>query len=360
MTELKNDRFLRALQRQPVDVTPVWMMRQAGRYLPEYRASRARAGDFMGLCTNPEMACEVTLQPLERYPLDAAILFSDILTIPDAMGLGLYFETGEGPRFRKRIDSAADIAALPIPDPEKDLGYVMNAVRTIRHELNGRVPLIGFSGSPWTLATYMVEGGSSKDFRKTKAMLYNEPEAMHQLLGKLADAVTSYLNGQILAGAQAVQIFDTWGGNLSADAYQKFSLAYMRKIVSGLIREHDGRKVPVILFTKNGGLWLESIAESGADALGLDWTMDIGVARSRVGAKVALQGNMDPAVLYASPDAIRAEVGRILASYGKGSGHVFNLGHGITPEVDPAHAGAFIEAVHELSAKYHDPSAIVV
>ncbi|PAU88198.1 uroporphyrinogen decarboxylase [Pseudomonas sp. WN033] len=360
MTELKNDRFLRALQRQPVDVTPVWMMRQAGRYLPEYRASRARAGDFMGLCTNPEMACEVTLQPLERYPLDAAILFSDILTIPDAMGLGLYFETGEGPRFRKRIDSAADIAALPIPDPEKDLGYVMNAVRTIRRELNGRVPLIGFSGSPWTLATYMVEGGSSKDFRKTKAMLYNEPEAMHQLLGKLADAVTSYLNGQILAGAQAVQIFDTWGGNLSADAYQKFSLAYMRKIVSGLIREHDGRKVPVILFTKNGGLWLESIAESGADALGLDWTMDIGVARSRVGAKVALQGNMDPAVLYASPDAIRAEVGRILASYGKGSGHVFNLGHGITPEVDPAHAGAFIEAVHELSAKYHDPSAIVV
>ncbi|RHW22342.1 uroporphyrinogen decarboxylase [Pseudomonas jilinensis] len=360
MTELKNDRFLRALQRQPVDVTPVWMMRQAGRYLPEYRASRARAGDFMGLCTNPEMACEVTLQPLERYPLDAAILFSDILTIPDAMGLGLYFETGEGPRFRKRIDSVADIAALPIPDPEKDLGYVMNAVRTIRRELNGRVPLIGFSGSPWTLATYMVEGGSSKDFRKTKAMLYNEPEAMHQLLGKLADAVTSYLNGQILAGAQAVQIFDTWGGNLSADAYQKFSLAYMRKIVSGLIREHDGRKVPVILFTKNGGLWLESIAESGADALGLDWTMDIGVARSRVGAKVALQGNMDPAVLYASPDAIRAEVGRILASYGKGSGHVFNLGHGITPEVDPAHAGAFIEAVHELSAKYHDPSAIVV
>ncbi|AQZ94468.1 uroporphyrinogen decarboxylase [Halopseudomonas phragmitis] len=360
MTELKNDRFLRALQRQPVDVTPVWMMRQAGRYLPEYRASRARAGDFMGLCTNPEMACEVTLQPLERYPLDAAILFSDILTIPDAMGLGLYFETGEGPRFRKRIDSVADIAALPIPDPEKDLGYVMNAVRTIRRELNGRVPLIGFSGSPWTLATYMVEGGSSKDFRKTKAMLYNEPEAMHQLLGKLADAVTSYLNGQILAGAQAVQIFDTWGGNLSADAYQKFSLAYMRKIVSRLIREHDGRKVPVILFTKNGGLWLESIAESGADALGLDWTMDIGVARSRVGAKVALQGNMDPAVLYASPDAIRAEVGRILASYGKGSGHVFNLGHGITPEVDPAHAGAFIEAVHELSAKYHDPSAIVV
>ena len=359
MTNLKNDRFLRALQRQPVDVTPVWMMRQAGRYLPEYRASRARAGDFMGLCMNPQMACEVTLQPLDRYPLDAAILFSDILTIPDAMGLGLYFETGEGPRFRKRIDTAADIEALPIPDPEKDLGYVMGAVRTIRRELNGRVPLIGFSGSPWTLATYMVEGGSSKDFRKTKAMLYDQPQAMHQLLGKLADAVTAYLNGQILAGAQAVQIFDTWGGNLSADAYQKFSLAYMRRIVSGLIREHDGRKVPVILFTKNGGLWLESIAEAGADALGLDWTMDIGVARSRVGAKVALQGNMDPTVLYAKPEAIRAEVARILASYGKGSGHVFNLGHGITPEVDPAHAGAFIEAVHELSAVYHDPAAVV-
>tara|TARA_R110000764_G_scaffold33224_5_gene74567 strand:- start:30775 stop:31857 length:1083 start_codon:yes stop_codon:yes gene_type:complete len=359
MTELKNDRFLRALQCQPVDVTPVWMMRQAGRYLPEYRAARARAGDFMGLCTNPEMACEVTLQPLERYPLDAAILFSDILTIPDAMGQGLYFEAGEGPRFRKVINTAADIEALPIPDPEKDLGYVMGAVRTIRRELNGRVPLIGFSGSPWTLATYMVEGGSSKDFRKTKAMLYDQPEAMHLLLDKLADSVISYLNGQILAGAQAVQIFDTWGGNLSADAYQKFSLAYMRKIVAGLIRENDGRKVPVILFTKNGGLWLESIVETGADALGLDWTMDIGVARSRVGAKVALQGNMDPTVLYAKPAAIREEVARILASYGKGSGHVFNLGHGITPEVDPAHAGAFIEAVHEMSAIYHDSTAIV-
>ena len=360
MTALKNDRFLRALLKQPVDVTPVWMMRQAGRYLPEYRASRAKAGDFMSLCMNPELACEVTLQPLDRYPLDAAILFSDILTVPDAMGLGLYFETGEGPRFKKVVSTAADIEALPIPDPEQDLGYVMQAVRTIRRELNGRVPLIGFSGSPWTLATYMVEGGSSRDFRKTKAMLYDQPEVMHLLLDKLAQSVTSYLNGQILAGAQAVQIFDTWGGNLSADAYQKFSLAYMRKIVSGLIREHDGRKIPVILFTKNGGLWLESIADAGADALGLDWTMDIGVARSRVGAKVALQGNMDPTVLYAKPAAIRAEVARILASYGKGSGHVFNLGHGITPEVDPAHAGAFIEAVHELSAIYHDPNAIVV
>jgi len=353
MTALKNDRFLRALLKQPVDVTPVWMMRQAGRYLPEYRASRSKAGDFMSLCKNPELACEVTLQPLERYPLDAAILFSDILTVPDAMGLGLYFEAGEGPRFKKVVSSAADIEALPIPDPEKDLGYVMNAVRTIRRELNGRVPLIGFSGSPWTLATYMVEGGSSKDFRKSKAMLYESPQAMHTLLDKLAQSVTGYLNGQILAGAQAVQIFDSWGGSLSAAAYQEFSLAYMQKIVDGLIREHDGRRVPVILFTKGGGLWLESMAASGAEALGLDWTCDIGAARARVGDKVALQGNMDPSVLFAKPDAIRAEVGRILASFGSGEGHVFNLGHGITPEVDPAHAGAFIESVHELSAQYH-------
>ena len=353
MTALKNDRFLRALLKQPVDVTPVWMMRQAGRYLPEYRASRAKAGDFMSLCMNPAFACEVTLQPLERYPLDAAILFSDILTVPDAMGLGLYFETGEGPRFRKTVSTLADIEALPIPDAQKDLGYVMDAVSTIRRELNGRVPLIGFAGSPWTLATYMVEGGSSKDFRKSKAMLYDNPHAMHLLLDKLAQSVTAYLNGQILAGAQAVQIFDSWGGSLSAAAYQEFSLAYMRKIVNGLIREHDGRKVPVILFTKGGGLWLESIADAGADALGLDWTCDIGEARRRVGNKVALQGNMDPTVLYANPNAIRQEVSNILASYGSGTGHVFNLGHGITPEVDPANAGAFIEAVHEMSAKYH-------
>lgn len=353
MTALKNDRFLRALLKQPVDVTPVWMMRQAGRYLPEYRASRAKAGDFMSLCMNPELACEVTLQPLDRYPLDAAILFSDILTIPDAMGLGLYFETGEGPRFKKVISTPADIAALPIPDPEKDLGYVMDAVRTIRRELNGRVPLIGFSGSPWTLATYMVEGGSSKDFRKSKAMLYDNPQAMHDLLDKLAQSVTSYLNAQILAGAQAVQIFDSWGGSLSDAAYREFSLFYMERIVAGLIRQHEGREVPVILFTKGGGLWLESMAEAGATALGLDWTCDIRNARARVGDKVALQGNMDPTVLYANPTAIRAEVARILERYGNGSGHVFNLGHGITPEVDPRNAGVFIEAVHELSAQYH-------
>lgn len=353
MTALKNDRFLRALLKQPVDVTPVWMMRQAGRYLPEYRASRARAGGFMDLCMNAELACEVTLQPLERYPLDAAILFSDILTIPDAMGLGLYFETGEGPRFRKVVDTAEAIAALPIPDPEKDLGYVMNAVRTIRSELNGRVPLIGFSGSPWTLATYMVEGGSSKDFRKSKALLYDDPQAMHMLLDKLAQSVTSYLNAQILAGAQAVQIFDSWGGSLSSAAYQEFSLAYMQKIVNGLIRENEGRRVPVILFTKGGGLWLESMADTGVEALGLDWTCDIGTARQRVGDKVALQGNMDPTVLYANPAAIEKEVGRILESYGNGPGHIFNLGHGITPEVKPENAGAFINAVHDLSAKYH-------
>ena len=353
MTALKNDRFLRALLKQPVDVTPVWMMRQAGRYLPEYRASRARAGGFMDLCMNAEMACEVTLQPLERYPLDAAILFSDILTIPDAMGLGLYFETGEGPRFRKVVDTAEAIDALPIPDPEKDLGYVMNAVRTIRKELNGRVPLIGFAGSPWTLATYMVEGGSSKDFRKSKALLYDDPQAMHVLLDKLAQSVTSYLNAQILAGAQAVQIFDSWGGSLSTAAYHEFSLSYMQKIVDGLIREHEGRRVPVILFTKGGGLWLESMADTGVEGLGLDWTCEMGVARQRVGDKVALQGNMDPTVLYANPAAIETEVGRILESYGKGPGHIFNLGHGITPEVKPENAGAFINAVHDLSAKYH-------
>ncbi len=353
MTDLKNDRFLRALLKQPVDVTPVWMMRQAGRYLPEYRASRQRAGDFMGLCTNPEMACEVTLQPLDRYPLDAAILFSDILTIPDAMGLGLHFETGEGPRFKKPVRTEADVAALSVINPAKDLPYVIDAVKTIRRALNGRVPLIGFSGSPWTLATYMIEGGSSKDFRRAKEMLYNQPQAMHQLLSVLADSVIAYLNAQILAGAQAVQIFDTWGGALSHAAYQEFSLQYMSKIVAGLIRENEGRQVPVILFTKGGGQWLETMAESGATALGLDWTTNIGEARSRVGTKVSLQGNMDPTILYASPERIRAEVGRILSAYGKGSGHVFNLGHGITPEVDPEHAGAFINAVHELSYEFH-------
>ncbi len=350
---LKNDRYLRALLKQPVDVTPVWMMRQAGRYLPEYKATRAVAGDFMSLCKNAELACEVTLQPLRRFPLDAAILFSDILTIPDAMGLGLYFETGEGPRFRKVIDSLADIEALPVPDPDQDLGYVMDAVRTIRRELNGRVPLIGFSGSPWTLATYMVEGGSSKDFRHLKTMLYDTPDTMHQLLDTLAQAVTDYLNAQIRAGAQAVQIFDTWGGALSTPAYLEFSLRYMEQIVSGLIREHDGRRVPVILFTKNGGQWLEHIACAGADALGIDWSTELSDARARVGHKVALQGNLDPNVLFARPSAIRAEVARVLESYGHGPGHVFNLGHGISQFTNPDHVTAFMEALHDLSPQYH-------
>ena len=327
-SELDNDLFLRALAREPVERTPVWMMRQAGRYLPEYRASRENAGSFMDLCRNADLACEVTLQPLARYPLDAAILFSDILTIPDAMGLGLYFEAGEGPRFRKTVRSAEEVAQLPVPDAERDLDYVMRAVSTIRSALNGRVPLIGFSGSPWTLATYMVEGGSSKDFRHLKAMIYDQPELAHQLLDKLARAVTDYLNAQIRHGAQAVQIFDTWGGTLSAEAYQSFSLRYMKQIVDGLVRENDG-------------LWLESMAESGCDALGLDWTINIGEARRRVGHKVALQGNMDPAVLYASPETIRQEVKRIISDFGDYPGHVFNLGHGITPHVDPENARAY-------------------
>lgn len=357
MTELKNDRFLRALQREPVDATPVWMMRQAGRYLPEYRAARASAGSFMDLCSNPEFACEVTLQPLKRYPLDAAILFSDILTIPDAMGLGLYFEEGEGPKFRKPLRTAKDIEALSVIDPASDLPYVLDAVRLIRRELGGSVPLIGFSGSPWTLATYMIEGGSSRDFRRAKQILYDTPELMHQLLETLAQSVIAYLNGQILAGAQAVQIFDTWGGALSHSTYEEFSLKYMEKIVAGLIKEHEGRRVPVILFTKGGGQWLEQMAATGATALGLDWTCDISAARTRVGAKVALQGNMDPTILYASPKRIRTEVASILKAYGANTGHVFNLGHGITPEVDPVHAGAFIESVHELSAIYHEQLA---
>jgi len=350
MSELKNDRFLKALMRQPVDRTPVWMMRQAGRYLPEYRATRAQAGDFMSLCKNTEAACEVTLQPLERYELDAAILFSDILTIPDAMGLGLYFEEGEGPKFRKPVRTEADIEQLKVVDTASDLSYVTDAVTMIRRELQGRVPLIGFSGSPWTLATYMVEGQSSRDFARAKTMLYTQPELMHQLLDKLALSVIDYLNAQIVAGAQVVQIFDTWGGALSHAAYQEFSLAYMQKIVSGLIKQADGRDVPVILFTKGGGLWLEAMADTGCQGLGLDWTMDIGVAKARVGDRVALQGNMDPAVLRADPATIEREVQRILASFGQGSGHIFNLGHGITPDIDPEHAKVFIEAVHKFSA----------
>ena len=350
---LKNDRFLKALAREKVDVTPVWMMRQAGRYLPEYRSIRKQAGDFLSLCQNPELACEVTLQPLRRYAFDAAILFSDILTIPDAMGQGLYFAEGEGPKFRKVIRSAADVDNLPDVNIADELSYVTDAVALIRKELNGSVPLIGFSGSPWTLATYMIEGGGSKDFRFAKQFLYNHPEAMHLLLDKLALAVTDYLNAQIRAGAQALQIFDTWGGILTSAAYREFSLDYMSKIIGGLIAENEGRKVPVIVFTKNGGQWLQAIADCACQAIGLDWTTDIGTARSQVGERVALQGNMDPTLLYASTDSIRREVATILKSFGAGSGHVFNLGHGITPEVDPEHVAVFVEAVHELSSQYH-------
>lgn len=353
MTALKNDRFLRALLRQPVDVTPVWMMRQAGRYLPEYKETRKKAGDFLTLCKTPELACEVTLQPLVRFDLDAAILFSDILTIPDAMGLGLYFAEGEGPHFERPVRSAADVKKLAVPDMHDKLGYVMDAVRVIRRELNGSVPLIGFSGSPWTLATYMVEGGGSKEFAKVKGMLYDDPKSMHQLLDVIARTVIAYLNAQIEAGAQALMIFDTWGGTLTTRDYKTFSLDYMQQIIAGLKREQDGQRVPVVLFSKGGCQWLETQAQTGADCLGIDWTIDIGQARQRVGNKVALQGNMDPTVLYASPQRIRDEVAFILQSFGKGSGHVFNLGHGIQQNVNPDHAKAFIDAVHELSKPYH-------
>ena len=327
-------------------------MRQAGRYLPEYRATRAQAGGFMDLCKNTDFATEVTIQPLERFDLDAAILFSDILTVPDAMGLGLYFETGEGPKFTKPIQTEADVNALQVPDMA-NLRYVFDAVKSIRSALNGRVPLIGFSGSPFTLACYMVEGGSSKEFRTIKTMMYSRPDLLHKILDVNAQAVTAYLNEQIAHGAQAVQIFDTWGGVLSDVAFQAFSLRYIKQIISGLKRENEGRRVPVIVFTKGGGQWLESMAESGADALGLDWTTNIAQARARVGDKVALQGNFDPFALFGTPDAIKAEAARILADFGNGSGHVFNLGHGINQHADPEHAKILVDTVHELSRPYH-------
>ena len=350
MTTLQNDTFLRALAKQPVSHTPVWLMRQAGRYLPEYRAVRARAGGFLDLCKNTELATEVTLQPIDRFGLDAAILFSDILTVPDAMGLGLYFAEGEGPKFARPLQNEADIAALQVPDMAK-LRYVFDAVSSIRRALNGRVPLIGFAGSPFTLACYMVEGGGSKEFRQIKTLLYRRPDLLHRILNITAQAVTAYLNEQIAAGAQAVQIFDTWGGLLSDAAFPKFSLAYMRQIIGGLTREYEGRRVPVILFTKGGGQWLELMAESGADALGLDWTVNLGQARQRVGSQVALQGNFDPAALFGTPESVRAEVRRILHSYGEGSGHVFNLGHGISQHTDPENVQALVDAVREYSAR---------
>ncbi len=353
MGELRNDRLLRALLRQPVDCTPVWIMRQAGRYLPEYREARQRAGSFLTLCSTPELACEVTLQPLARFSLDAAILFSDILTVPAAMGMALTFTEGEGPRFPAPLRSAADVDRLTSPDPEVELRYVMDAVRMVRRELDGAVPLIGFAGSPWTLATYMVEGGSSSHYRFAKGMMFAEPELMHRLLELLADNVCAYLNAQIGAGAQAVMIFDTWGGLLGARDYEDFSLQYMTRIVAGLEGWADRRQVPVVLFTKGGGAWLERMADSGCDAVGIDWTVEIGDARRRVGDRVAIQGNLDPCALYAPPERIREDVAGVLAGYGKGPGHVFNLGHGIQPFVDPAHLAVLVDAVHELSEPYH-------
>jgi uroporphyrinogen decarboxylase len=353
MTALKNDTFIRALLKQPVEHTPIWMMRQAGRYLPEYRQIREQAGSFLNLCTNPELACEVTLQPLRRFDFDAAILFSDILTIPDAMGLGLYFTEGEGPKFKYPIKTAADIQKLPIPDPDIDLRYVVDAVRLIRKTLQGSVPLIGFSGSPWTLATYMVEGGSSKSFQKVKGLMYEQPKLLHVMLDKLAQSVASYLNAQIEAGAQAVMLFDTWGGMLSSEDYSEFSLYYAKQVRALLNTTVNGQQIPTILFTKGGGLWLEAMTDAGYDALGLDWQTDLHNARTRVGDKVALQGNMDPIALYAQPDIIVEKVKTILAKYGAGSGHVFNLGHGILPDINPEHVKAMVDAVHQFSPPYH-------
>ena len=348
---LQNDTFLRALLRQPTEHTPVWLMRQAGRYLPEYRATRERAGSFLGLAKNPDYATEVTLQPLERFPLDAAILFSDILTVPDAMGLGLYFADGEGPKFERPLRTEQDVMALQVPDLES-LDYVFKAVTQIRTELNGRVPLIGFSGSPWTLACYMVEGGGSKEFHTIKKMLYNRPDLMHHILATNATSVAQYLNAQIDAGAQAVMIFDSWGGALADGAYQEFSLAYMQQVVAQLKRDKDGVKIPAIVFTKGGGQWIEQIADIGADAVGLDWTVNLTRARQLVGHKVGLQGNLDPAILFASPEQIRAEVAMVLNAFGapsEGTGHVFNLGHGISQFTPPESVAAMVEAVHSMS-----------
>lgn len=350
---LGNDLLIRALLRQPVPRTPVWIMRQAGRYLPEYRATRARAGNFMNLMSTPELACEVTLQPLNRFPLDAAILFSDILTIPAAMGLGLHFIEGEGPMFERPIRDRAAVEKLGVPEPETELRYVLDTVRLICRELAGRVPLIGFAGSPWTLATYMVEGGASKEFTRIRGLVYTDPHTLHRLLDILSHAIKLYLNAQIAAGAQAVMLFDTWGGMLTSTAYTEFSLNYIRAIIGDLNREVGGQRVPVILFTKGGASWIEAMTGSGCDAVGLDWTLDLGEARRRTLDKVALQGNLDPAALYGNPLAIRAEVAKVLAAFGSGTGHVFNLGHGISADVNPEHAGAMVAAVHELSPAYH-------
>ena len=353
MTTLKNDTFLRALRREPTPYTPIWIMRQAGRYLPEYNATRKRAGNFLTLCKTPELATEVTLQPLERFPLDAAIIFSDILTIPDAMGLGLYFAEGEGPKFERPLRDEAAVKALRVPDPEEKLGYVTAAIRMTVGALDGRVPLIGFSGSPYTLACYMIEGGGSEDFRLVKTMLYDRPDLLKRILEINAQAVTAYLKAQVSAGAQALMIFDTWGGNLAHAAYHEFSLPYMQQIVSALKSDPATQNVPVILFTKGGGLWLESMTATGCDGLGLDWTQDLTAARKRVGDRVALQGNIDPMGLFAAPQQVREQAARALAAFGDGNGHVFNLGHGISQHTSPDRVAALVAAVHELSAPYH-------
>lgn len=350
MPSIINDRFLKALHRQPVDRTPIWIMRQAGRYLPEYRKVRQNIKHFMALCKNPELACEVTMQPLERFDLDAAILFSDILTIPDAMGLELSFTAGEGPRFAKPVRDEKSIRNLSAPDPELELGYVMDAVSHIKSALQQRIPLIGFSGSPWTLATYMVEGGSSKNFSLIKGMMYREPQTLHRLLTTLARAVTDYLNAQIAAGVDCVMLFDTWGGVLSFPCYQQFSLQYMQHIIEGIKAKH-GDSIPTILFTKNGGQWLEAMAETGVHGLGLDWTTDMAQAKQRVGQQVCLQGNLDPNVLYADADTIRREVKDILNAFGNDPGHIFNLGHGIHPQVNPDNVAILVDAVHEMSQR---------
>jgi len=357
MTKLKNDTLIRALLRQPTEYTPVWLMRQAGRYLPEYNQTRSRAGSFLGLCKNPGYATEVTLQPLARFELDAAILFSDILTIPDAMGLGLYFADGEGPKFERPLRDEWAIRDLTVPDPGAELRYVLDAVSEIRRALAGSVPLIGFAGSPYTLACYMVEGGASDDFRTVKTMLYARPDLLHRILEVNARAVTLYLNAQIEAGAQAVMIFDTWGGSLSDAAYREFSLAYLQRVIAGLKREQAGARIPAIVFTKGCGNWLEDIAAIGCDAVGLDWSVDIGRARARVGDRVALQGNLDPAVLFAPAEEVQRETEKILASFGHGSGHVFNLGHGISQFTPPEAVKILVDCVHQSSARYHRDSA---
>ena len=360
----RHDRLLRALRREPVDCTPVWLMRQAGRYLPEYRATRAKAGSFLAMAKNPDIACEVTLQPLRRFDLDAAILFSDILTIPDAMGLELYFVEGEGPKFRHPVRDAAAIARLGVPDMETELRYVMDAVRVIRRELDGRVPLIGFSGSPWTLACYMVEGGGSDDYRHVKSLMYARPDLMHRILSINADAVAAYLNAQIEAGAQAVMVFDSWGGVLADGQFQQFSLAYSRRVLAQLKGEHDGRRIPKLLFTKGGGLWLDEIAASGADVVGLDWTVNLGRARAQVQDRVALQGNLDPNVLFAPPAAVREQARAVLDSFGAPrradgawGGHVFNLGHGISQFTPPESVAELVDEVHRHSRRLRGDEA---